>query len=56
MSNLENCSGSLKLSHVTIQHFMTFLLQEIDESNEEGLLRDAITQFFMQFKASFVSS
>lgn len=54
MSKLENRSGLLKLSHVTVQHL--YPTQEINEGREEELLRDAITQFFMQFKASFVSN
>ncbi|XP_065921024.1 BLOC-3 complex member HPS1-like isoform X2 [Dysidea avara] len=29
------------------------IVEEISEANEEALLRDSITQFFMQFKASF---
>lgn len=29
------------------------IVKEIDENNEEGMFRDAITHFFMQFKACF---
>lgn len=51
---IENCGGNPR-GYFCLYVTYCFSFQEISEANEEALLRDSITQFFMQFKASFVS-